>query len=128
VSCAAGLAVIDELVGRDLPHRAQQLGLIALDRLRTMAARHPLVAEVRGLGLLLGVVLARHADGSAASAEAEAVMYAALSRGLSFKVTMGDVLQLTPPLTIGAEELDRALGILEAAIAEVEEPLPRDPG
>ncbi len=124
VSCAAGLAVLEELLGRDLPGRAQQLGAIALDGLRALAARHPLVAEVRGLGLLLGVVLARRADGSTASAEAEAVMYAALSRGLSFKVTMGDVLQLTPPLTVGEEELDRALGILEAAIAEVEAGLP----
>jgi 4-aminobutyrate aminotransferase len=47
-------------------------------------------------------------------------MYAALSRGLSFKTTMGNILTLTPALTITAEELDRALDIIEACIAEVE--------
>ncbi len=47
-------------------------------------------------------------------------MYAALSRGLSFKVTMGDVLQLTPPLTVTRHELDQAIDILDAAIGEVE--------
>ena len=120
VACAAGLAVLDELVQRDLPARAQIMGMAALARLRAIADRHPLVGEVRGLGLLMGVVLAHHHDGSPAVAEAEAVMYAALSRGLSFKVTMGDVLQLTPPLTVGDEEMERALSILEAAITEVE--------
>jgi 4-aminobutyrate aminotransferase len=55
-----------------------------------------------------------------ASDEAEAVMYAALSRGLSFKTTMGNILTLTPPLIITREEMDRALAIIEASIAEVE--------
>lgn len=52
--------------------------------------------------------------------EGEAVMYAALSRGLSFKLTMGNILTLTPALTITREEMDTALGIIEESIAEVE--------
>jgi 4-aminobutyrate aminotransferase len=55
-----------------------------------------------------------------ARAEAEAVMYRALEHGLSFKVTAGNVLTLAPPLTVGDEELDRALDILERSLAEVE--------
>ena len=47
-------------------------------------------------------------------------MYAALSRGLSFKITMGNILTLTPPLIITREEMDKALDILEASIAEIE--------
>ena len=46
-------------------------------------------------------------------------MYRALEKGLSFKVTMGNVLTLTPPLTITRSEMDRALDILEECIAEV---------
>jgi 4-aminobutyrate aminotransferase len=49
---------------------------------------------------------------------AEGVMYRALSRGLSFKVTMGNILTLTPPLTITKKETDKALDILEDCIAE----------
>jgi 4-aminobutyrate aminotransferase len=55
-----------------------------------------------------------------AEAEAEAVMYRALDQGLSFKVTAGNVLTLAPPLTITDEELDRALGIVDRCLAEVE--------
>ncbi len=51
---------------------------------------------------------------------AEAVMYRALSRGLSFKLTMGNILLLVPALTITQDEMARALEILERCIAEVE--------
>jgi hypothetical protein len=59
--------------------------------------------------------------GERATEEAEAVMYAALSRGLSFKLTMGNILMLTPALTITREEMDRALDIIEACLSEVEQ-------
>ena len=52
--------------------------------------------------------------------EAEEVMYAALSKGLSFKTTMGNILTLTPALTITKEEMDAALDIIEECIADIE--------
>jgi len=57
------------------------------------------------------------ADGSPASFEAEQVMYQALSRGLSFKVSMGSTLVLTPPLTIEETHLDRAVKILDDCLS-----------
>ena len=48
---------------------------------------------------------------------AEAVLYRALDRGLSFKTTMGNVLTLTPPLTVTEQEMLQALDTLERAIA-----------
>jgi 4-aminobutyrate aminotransferase len=47
-------------------------------------------------------------------------MYAALSGGLGFKLTMGNILTLTPKLTITQQEMDAALDIIEECIAEVE--------
>ena len=47
-------------------------------------------------------------------------MYGALERGLSFKVSSGNVLTLTPPLTITRAELERAFGIIDACLTEVE--------
>jgi 4-aminobutyrate aminotransferase len=47
-------------------------------------------------------------------------MYAALSRGLNVKTAMGNVINLSPPLIITRDEMDQALAILEASIAEVE--------
>ena len=63
----------------------------------------------RGLGLLLGVELESHAN-------AGRVMYRALGFGLSFKVTMGKILTLTPPLAISREEMDAAISILDRAL------------
>jgi 4-aminobutyrate aminotransferase len=86
-----------------------------------MMERHPLIGDVRGLGLFLGIELVKNRDTrERANDEAEAVMYAALSRGLSFKTTMGNILTLTPALTITKTEMDKALDIIEACIAEVE--------
>ena len=123
VTCAAGLAALEFIEEEKLPERARELGSYALQKMREMAGRHPLIADVRGLGLLLGIELATNTpDGSrqAAVSEAERVMYEALSHGLNFKVTMGNVLTLTPALTITRDELDLALRILDKAIGQVE--------
>lgn len=121
VACAAGLATLEVLAGEGLVDHARDLGLYALERLREMAGRHPLVAGVRGLGLLLGVELLHNGDAARpARDEAERVMYAALRRGLNFKVTMGRLLTLTPALTLTRAEMDQALDILEVSLAAVE--------
>ena len=52
--------------------------------------------------------------------EAEAVMYATLSREFSFTIAMGNILTLAPALTIIQEQLDKALHILEESVAEIE--------
>ena len=83
-----------------------------------MMDTHEIIGEVRGLGLLMGVELVKNRETrEPARDEAERVMYDALSRGLSFKVTMGNILTLTPPLTITKAEMDRALDILEECLA-----------
>jgi 4-aminobutyrate aminotransferase len=56
------------------------------------------------------------------SARAERVMYRALELGLSFKVTSGRTVTLTPPLTISREEIGLAIQILDLAIAEIGRP------
>jgi 4-aminobutyrate aminotransferase len=121
VSCAAGLAVIDEIESRDLVKRARELGAVALERLQEIQSRHAVVGDVRGIGLLLGVELVSDRRTRRPAPEAaEAIMYASLSRGLNFKTTMGNVINLSPPLTIEREELSLALSILEEAIEEYE--------
>ncbi|PYK98014.1 MAG: aspartate aminotransferase family protein [Verrucomicrobia bacterium] len=121
VACAAGLATLQVIEEEKLPERARRLGNRALDRMRAMAERHRLIGEVRGLGLLMGMELLRDKKArSRGSDEAEKVMYGALRRGLNFKITMGNLLTLTPALTISQTELDQAFDILEGCISEVE--------
>ena len=121
VACAAGLAVIAEIEERGLVAKAAELGAWALDELRSMQARHPLIGDVRGLGLLMGVVLVRdRATREPADDAAEAVMYECLSRGLSLKTTMGNVLHMSAPLTVTRDELGLAIAILDDSLTEVE--------
>lgn len=117
VACAAALATIACIEDDGLLDGAQQMGAYTLERLRALQTRHPVIGDVRGLGLLFGVELIHPKTGARAVDEAEQVLYAALSRGLSFKLTMGNIITLVPPLTISREEMDEALGILEAAMA-----------
>jgi len=121
VGCAAALAAITYIEKHKLVQHARDLGRHSLDRLKAMQDRHSLIGDVRGLGLFLGVELVKDRQTRERAAdEAEAVMYAALSKGLSFKLTMGNILTLTPALTITKEQMDRALDIIEECIAEIE--------
>jgi len=118
VGCAAGLATLDVIRDEKLVEHAARLGEYALSKLIEMKSRHGLIGDVRGKGLLLGIELIR--DGKPATDAAERVMYAALQRGLNFKVTMGSILTLTPALTLTEKEMDQALTILDTCIGEAE--------
>ena len=119
VACAAALAVLDIIEDEDLLERSRTLGKAAMDRLNTMAEDLPAIGDVRGLGLLFGVELVTdRATREPATDLADRVMYHCLDQGLSFKVSRGNFLTLTPPLTITHADMDRALTIIETAIRE----------
>ena len=121
VGCAASLATIDYIEKHNLVQHARDLGRHCLERMQVMKDRHPLIGDVRGLGLFLGIELVKDRQTrERANDEAEAVMYAALSQGVSFKLTMGNIITLTPALTISRNQMDNALDIIEGCIAEVE--------
>ncbi len=119
VACAAGLAVLEVIEEERLLARSQSLGATSLERLKRLAAELPVIAEVRGLGLLLAIEL-RELGARTAADIAEAVLYRCLAAGLSFKIGQGNVLVLAPPLNILEDELGWALDCIEAALrAEV---------
>jgi 4-aminobutyrate aminotransferase len=108
------LAVLDVIESEGLLDQAGQLGERAMEQLGELRTRHPEISGIRGLGLALAVELS-----SAAPFDAEDVLYECLSRGLSFKVSSGNVLTLMPPLTISPDQLDRAIGIIDASLSVV---------
>jgi 4-aminobutyrate aminotransferase len=118
VLCAAALATISVIESEGLAQRAAFLGEKFRESLRQLQTRYPLIADVRGLGLLNALVL-RRADGSPANEEAEQVLYAALRAGLSFKTSMGNMIVLTPPLTIDERDLEACVQILDRCFAEL---------
>lgn len=120
VACAAALAAIEYVEEENLQENATKLGNYALQRMHDMKKRHKLIGVVRGLGLLMGMELVKDRKSKEpATEEAEHMMYSALSKGLNFKVTMGNIITLTPPLTITEQEMDKALNILDECLREV---------
>ncbi len=120
VTAAAALATLEVIAREGLVENAARVGAYALERLHEMKQRHALIGDVRGRGLLLGLELVSDRTAKTpAAAAAERVLYAALSRGLSFKTTMGNVLTLTPPLITTREQMGQALDILDDCLGEV---------
>jgi 4-aminobutyrate aminotransferase len=118
VTSRAALTTIAIIREEGLPERAAELGAYAMDRLRAFGESSAHVGDVRGRGLMFGVeIVADKADMAPDNALAERVYYRCLEAGLSFKISQGNVLTLSPPLVIARADLDRSLDIVEAAIA-----------
>jgi 4-aminobutyrate aminotransferase len=114
VACAAALATLDVLDETDGYRRTAQLGERAIGHLRREVGGHPLVRDIRGIGLMVGLELAD-------KAVTDRVCAACLDAGVIVLSCGPDenVLRLVPPLTISADELDHGLGVLCEAIAAV---------
>jgi 4-aminobutyrate aminotransferase len=86
-----------------------------------MKDKHPLIGNVTGVGLHIGIDLVKDPKTKERAVdEAEIIMFKCLEKGLSFKTIEGNVITLRPALVITREEMDHALDILEEAIGEVE--------
>jgi 4-aminobutyrate aminotransferase len=121
VTARAALTTIEIIEDEELVDNARRVGDFALERLQDMKVRHPMIGDVRGRGLLLGIDLVEdRASKTPATDAAEAVLYRCLDAGLNFKTTMGNVLTLTPPLIVTEAQMAAALDIVEAAIAAEE--------
>ena len=117
VTARAALTTIEIIEDDGLVENAAQVGAAALERLNEL--KIPVIGDVWGRGPLLGIELVRDGDGVEPDNDlAEATLYAALDRGLSFKTTMDNVLTLTPPLTITEAEMLQGIDIIAAAIED----------
>jgi 4-aminobutyrate aminotransferase len=115
VTARAALTTIEIIEDEGLVERAASLGAHAIERLREQLQNVPSVGDVRGRGLMFGVEIVT-GDNMPDKDRAERIYYACLEAGLSFKISMGNVLTLSPPLTIAQTDLDRALDIVVTAI------------
>jgi 4-aminobutyrate aminotransferase len=119
VACAAAIATVRVLEEERLAARAARLGDQVMAQARSWQAGVPALAEVRGLGLMIGLEFL-HPDGSPATDVVAAVRNHALRRDLLLLScgTDDNVIRLAPPLTIPEAELERGMAILEAGIRE----------
>ncbi|MDR7555502.1 MAG: aspartate aminotransferase family protein [Armatimonadota bacterium] len=128
LGCAAALASIGEIERLGLVPRAAALGERFYAALQRLAGRHPLIGDVRGLGMMQAIELVTDRETKApAAAEAAAVVAGALRRGLLINNRggrLGNVLKFSPPLVITEVQLETGLQILDEAIEEVEARMP----
>jgi 4-aminobutyrate aminotransferase len=123
LSCAAGLATIEAIEQDGLVENARKIGAYLHDRLRDLQDKHPLIGDVRGLGMIQGVELVKDRDTKEpASTETAKVAYRAFELGLLvFYVGMfSNVLEITPPLILTEAEADEGVAILDQALSDVE--------
>ncbi|MDD9920967.1 MAG: aminotransferase class III-fold pyridoxal phosphate-dependent enzyme, partial [Boseongicola sp.] len=121
VTARAALTTLDIIEDEGLVEKADILGKFARDRLNETLGRNSIVGDIRGRGCMFGIEIV--SDRKARTPDpirAEAILYACLSEGLSFKLSASNVLTLSPPMTISEAELDQALTIVEAAVRDAE--------
>ncbi|MBG6148671.1 4-aminobutyrate aminotransferase [Labrenzia sp. EL_142] len=119
VTSRAALTTIQIIEEEGLVERSAALGTYAIERLKNELADIPTVGDIRGRGLMFGVeIVENRIDKTPGLDRAELIYYACLHAGLSFKISQGSVLTLSPPLTISQADLDKALDIVIDAIKE----------
>jgi 4-aminobutyrate aminotransferase len=124
VSCAAALTTI-ELIRYSLMRNAAEVGAYLMDRLRELQERHPLIGDVRGRGLMIGVELVRdRATKERATAERDRVVNECFQRGLLVLGAGKNAIRLSPPLVLTREQASTAVEILDQTLTGVEAGLP----
>jgi 4-aminobutyrate aminotransferase len=121
VSCAAALATI-RLLNDSLVANAAAVGDHLMAGLKALADKHPLIGDVRGRGLMIGVELVRDRHTKErATGERDAVVNAAFARGLLLLGAGKNAVRFSPPLVLTREQADIAVGIFDEALSEVEQ-------
>jgi predicted acetylornithine/succinylornithine family transaminase len=110
LACRAALCVLAEIFDNGVGENVKRVGAVFEQRLKAIQAKHSIVKEVRGAGLMWGLELTR---------DAAAVVPAGLARGVIVNRTAETVVRLLPPLVITEAEADEALGRLDAALGAV---------
>jgi 4-aminobutyrate aminotransferase/(S)-3-amino-2-methylpropionate transaminase len=124
VSCAAALANIDFMEKTNLLGHTMEVGNYAIGKLRALAKTNPLIGDVRGAGLMIGVELVKDAQKTPASAEAEAIRDYCLKNGMLIGIAgSGNVVRFQPPLVITRQQIDQAMTIFTKALQEVAQPI-----
>jgi alanine-glyoxylate transaminase/(R)-3-amino-2-methylpropionate-pyruvate transaminase len=123
VSCAQGLATLNVLLDDDVQGRAKVLGKRLRDGLEALKKMHPLIGDVRGRGLMVGVELvADRATKTPAPEQTADVLERCKELGLLVGKGgyFGNVLRIKPPMCLTEADVDFLLGVLDVALGEAE--------
>ncbi len=111
LACAAGYATLKFIIDHDIPRNAKKVGQYLISGLESLKKKYQSITDVRGCGLLVAMEFS--------SDIAQSALTACLDRGLLVNRVKPNALRFMPPLIIGNEEVDEALGILDKALSSV---------
>jgi len=121
VSCAAASATIQVIEGEGLIENAARMGERMMDAAQDTQRRHPVIGDVRGKGLIIGLELVKDPETKEpASRLRDEVIDRAFRKGLLILGCGPSTVRFMPALTVDAETVDEALGIFEEALTEAE--------
>lgn len=123
VSCAIGLAVLDVMQDEELEENVRRMSDLMITGLQKLQNRYPLIADIRGQGLYIGVELMRDVThGEPATREAKAVVEKAKERGILLNTNGYDnnIIKIKPPLIINDADVAHIISTLDEAFAELE--------
>lgn len=120
VTSRAALTTLQIIEEEGLVENAAAMGDYCLERLTELKERFDVIGDVRGRGLLIGIELVEdRVSKKPANELAEEIFYRCLSQGLSFKITMGNILTWTPPLIVTREQMNFALSCLQSSLDQI---------
>ena len=119
VASAAAVAMMEVIEEENLFEHVQKMSAFALKKMEELKPKHSIIHAVRAMGLMLGIELRDPKSKVKALDEAEAVMYRSFDFGLNFKLSMGCIINLTPPMNVTRNELELAFSIIDQALSEL---------
>lgn len=120
LGAVAGLTTINFIENENLLNKATEDAIYIEKALLNLKDKYAIIGDVRGIGLLWGIELVKDQQTKEKAVdEAEKILYSCLKKGLSFKISAGNVLQLSPALIITREELETAINILDESFSEL---------
>ncbi|HHW49026.1 MAG TPA: acetylornithine transaminase [Clostridiaceae bacterium] len=111
LACAVGLSVLDTILEEKLAEKACEMGRYLMDCLSSLAQKHPIISEVRGKGLMIGVQLN--------SEKAVEIKDKCFEKGYLIGNVGKNILRLLPPLVVSREDIDGMVKILDEALEEL---------
>ncbi|KKK36584.1 4-aminobutyrate aminotransferase [Mesobacillus campisalis] len=122
IACAAACATIDVMKEEGLVENARSMGEYALSQLSAIKEKHPVIGNVRGIGLMLGIEIVQPDSGEPNGEGLMNILEKCLHKGVIFYLSgnKGEVIRMMPPLTVDKEHLDLGISLLDEAIAEYE--------
>ncbi|BCU82846.1 aspartate aminotransferase family protein [Polycladomyces abyssicola] len=123
LACSAALATLEVIKEEKLIENCREMGRYAREKLESMKRNHPVIGEVRSIGLMIGIEIVHPQTGEPNGEGLLNILNRCLQKGVLFYFcgNQGEVIRMIPPLTVTKQQIDEGLGMLDEALTEYEE-------